>query len=164
MISSFEFLEGCVKAEFDSTYPLHLNGIISQEEFQQSIRNINRTLSSNKIASIIVYIIGTLGILAGSICLLVARATSRSSRYNNNLLIPGIILSLIGVFFVSIRICMLCSKRVSKTQQAVAKESMKYSTRSPISCSWRLNTTSIWDRGFVYRNNQPAYNVSIFVS
>ncbi|CAF4636822.1 unnamed protein product, partial [Rotaria magnacalcarata] len=32
---------GCLKAEFDSTYPIHLNGIISQHEFQESIHKIN---------------------------------------------------------------------------------------------------------------------------
>jgi hypothetical protein len=59
---------------------------------------------------------------------------------------------------------MLCSKRVSKTQQAVAKESMKYSTRSPIPCSWRLNIISRRNRGFGYRyDDETTYNVSIAV-
>ncbi|CAF4367476.1 unnamed protein product, partial [Rotaria sordida] len=39
---------GCCKAEFDSTYPVHLNGIISKDEFRKSINKINRIISSNK--------------------------------------------------------------------------------------------------------------------
>ena len=47
------FLAGCLKAEFDSTYPIHLNGIISQDEFRESIHRINRTFPSNKILIIL---------------------------------------------------------------------------------------------------------------
>ncbi len=41
-------LVGCLKLKFDSTYPIHLNGILRQDEFQQSIDNINRTISSRE--------------------------------------------------------------------------------------------------------------------
>ncbi|CAF2884358.1 unnamed protein product [Rotaria sp. Silwood2] len=56
---------GYLKTEFDSTYPIHVNGIISQNEFQNSINNINRKISSNKILIILAIIFGgntTIGI------------------------------------------------------------------------------------------------------
>ncbi|CAF0934981.1 unnamed protein product [Adineta steineri] len=46
-------------------------------------------------------------------------------------------------------------------RQVVAEESVKYSSRLPIPCSWRLNVIQNWNRGFGYRNNQPAYNLVI---
>jgi len=45
-----------MKTEFDSSYPVHLNGIISPEEFQDSIARINSSYDT----SIVTKIIGTI--------------------------------------------------------------------------------------------------------
>jgi hypothetical protein len=111
-------------------------------------------------------VIFVLAIIGGTICTTVAgiNAVNLYPYKFHILLVVGIVLTIVGSLVFSIGMFILHSKRTIKMRQAVAEESMKYSTRSPIPCSWRLNTTSIWNRGFGYRSNQSAYNVSIAVS
>ncbi|CAF4164942.1 unnamed protein product [Adineta steineri] len=49
---------GCCKTEFDSTYQNDLNGVISQNEFQESINKINRRISSTKFIVMFVLVFG----------------------------------------------------------------------------------------------------------
>jgi hypothetical protein len=53
-------------------------------------------------------------------------------------------------------------RRISGVRKAIAEESMKYSSRSPIPCSWRLETTRHYVGGYGNQNNGGlAYQVSI---
>ncbi|CAF3067770.1 unnamed protein product [Rotaria sp. Silwood2] len=50
-------------------------------------------------------------------------------------------------------------------QQAIAEESMKYSSRLPIPRSWTLDTSRVWFQGYGYRhNNQLVYHLFIDIS
>ncbi|CAF3730892.1 unnamed protein product [Rotaria sp. Silwood1] len=133
---------GCLKVEFDSTYPIHLNGIISQYEFQESIKKINR--------GIIFFIIGG--------------TTRINSRYKgfSVLIGVGIAFTTIGSIFFAFGCFAIQSRRIARMRQAIAEESMKYSSRSPIPCSWRLDTSRVWFQGYRYRhNNQLVYHLVI---
>ncbi|CAF3365052.1 unnamed protein product [Rotaria socialis] len=55
---------GCMKHEFDSSYSIRLNGIISQDEYQQSVENINRVARVN-VSSIILTLIICLCVITG---------------------------------------------------------------------------------------------------
>ncbi|UJR20198.1 hypothetical protein I4U23_023330 [Adineta vaga] len=156
--------KGCLKAEFDSTYPVHLNGIISQDEFHQSIQNINRAISSNKTLLIIYMIIFMLGIIGGIICFIVGGVTAiHTARYTFSILMTiGFLLTFAGSLIFSIGMFMIHSKRTTNLRQIVTQESLKYSSRSPVPCSWRLNIVNSWNRGFGYhRNGQSTYNLVI---
>ncbi|CAF1014573.1 unnamed protein product [Rotaria sordida] len=63
---------GCCKIEFDLTYPIHLNGIISKDEFRESINKIYKTFSSYKNIIIAYSIIFALGIVFGMATCIVA--------------------------------------------------------------------------------------------
>jgi hypothetical protein len=124
-------LAGCCKSEFDSTYPIHLNGIISQAEFQESIENINQTGSSRKL-HIFVEVISLLCILCG-IALFIAGGIKAASSHTYRF--PVLVSIGFGVFFLGMIIliigcCIIQSRRTVKMQQAIANESKKYSFRS----------------------------------
>ncbi|CAF1519006.1 unnamed protein product [Adineta ricciae] len=156
--------KGCLKAEFDSTYPVHLNGIINQDEYHQSIQNINRAVSSNKTALIIYSLIFAFGIIGGMICFIIAgvRAINTPHSTFTILISVGFLLTFISSIVFSIGIFLIHSKRTNKLRQIIAQESAKYSSRSPVPCSWRLNIVSTWNRGFAYhRNGQSTYDLII---
>ncbi|CAF3468665.1 unnamed protein product [Rotaria socialis] len=133
---------GCLKAEFDSTYPIHLNGIISQHEFQESINKIN--------AGMIFFIIGG-----------IANVNSREYRFPV-LIGVGIALTTFGSLFFAFGCCAVQWRRVARMRQAITEESMKYSSRSPIPCSWRLNISRTFVGGYgYYNNNHIIYHLVI---
>jgi hypothetical protein len=51
-------------------------------------------------------------------------------------------------------------RRGTQMRRAIANESMKYSTRSPTPCSWRLHATRIRAGGYGRRRNSVIYRVS----
>jgi hypothetical protein len=53
LIFILDILSGCLKGEFDSTYPIQLNGIINQVEYRESIKRINHVFSLTRIYFII---------------------------------------------------------------------------------------------------------------
>jgi hypothetical protein len=130
-----------LKKEFDSTYPVHLNGIISPDEFRESINRINRTIISDK-SLIIFTTVFTLSILGGTICYTFAgiEVVSSPPYVYVTLFIVGTVLSIFLPIFFGIRYCITQSQRAARTRKVIAEESMKYSSRSPIPCSWRLDT------------------------
>jgi hypothetical protein len=66
-----------------------------------------------------------------------------------------------GLVFFAIGCCIVSSKRIAQMRLAVAEESIKYSSRSSIPCSWRLESLILPRRGCSYFNRRsPAYNVS----
>ncbi len=153
------FLAGCLKAEFDSTYPVHLNGIISQDEFQESINKINRTITSNKIL-IILAIVFASSVIGGIIFFIVGGVTTTNSRgYGFPALVGvGIGVTVFGSLFFSIGCCIIQFRRATRIRQAIAEESMKYSSRSPIPCSWRLETTRQYFGGYANHYNSQLIN------
>ena len=125
------------------TYPVHLNGIISQDEYQDSIARINRCISSNKLLIIniitffIAMILGTIFYILGGVT-----ATSSDTHAFSPFFITGIVLTTCGSLLFAIVSVLIQLRRVAQLRKTVAEESMKYSTRSPIPCSWRLETAN----------------------
>ncbi|CAF2750373.1 unnamed protein product [Rotaria sp. Silwood2] len=143
---------GCCKSKFDSTYPIHLNGIISQEDFHESITRINRTISSNKILIFFSIAFG-LCIMGGIIVL--HYLSYEYLKIGIILIISGSILFGIGCYIIKLQ-------HIRRMRHAIAKESIIYSSRSPIPCSWRLDTmTHFVGRYGIYRNNHLAYHLVI---
>ncbi|UJR20190.1 hypothetical protein I4U23_023322 [Adineta vaga] len=155
---------GCTTGEFDSTYPVHLNGIISQTEYQESIHKINQAIHSNKKYFTAMWVFFTLTMVMGTICFLVSGLTAREYIRSSFFILLGL-----GVFFTSIGsavvgigACVLTTRRQAHLRQAVAEESMKYSSRSPIPCSWRLDTSRNLPGFYTNQNNYNlAYNLII---
>jgi hypothetical protein len=135
-------LAGCLKEEFDLTYPVHLNGIINQDEYQTSINRINRTVNSANKNLTILIIVSTLIMIGGITLCAVSPATAGPNK-NLSVIFAVLSVGLVGttlgliLFCISIR---SAYRHVAHLRQAIAEESMKYSSRSPISCSWRLET------------------------
>lgn len=71
----------------------------------------------------------------------------------------GIVSSVFGPICFSIGIYAIYSKRTAKVRQAIAEESIKYSSRSPTPCSWRLDITRYWFESYGYNNNNLLYQV-----
>ena len=158
-----KFSAGCLKAQFDSSYPIHLSGIISQGEFHDSINRINRTTASNT-TPIILALIFSLSIIDGIVCFVIGGVMAADSERVSfpPLLGIGIALSTIGSLFFAFGCCLLHFRRTERVRKAVAEESDKYSMRSPAPCSWRLDITRQHYRGYGnYRRNQLLYYVSI---
>ncbi|CAF1145213.1 unnamed protein product [Rotaria sordida] len=146
---------GCLKAEFDSTYPIHLNGIISQDEFRESIHRINRTIPSNRILIILGIGFG-LFVVGGMICFIVGGVTAVKSHRNGfpPLVGVGIALITLGMMIFTIGCCIVQSQYTKRLRQAIAEESIKYSSRSTTPCSWRLDTSITWFGRYGYHNNR----------
>jgi hypothetical protein len=151
--------------EFDSTYPIHLNGIISRDEFQESINRINHALVSFKTYLIITWVIFALTLGGGITCSVVGGTVAAINNSVTSvfyvLLAVGTGLTTFGSIFFAIGYCIIYSQRLARMRQAVARESVKYSSRSSIPCSWRLDTLTIPIGGYsFYNNRRPGYNVS----
>jgi len=155
-----------MKIEFDSTYPIHLNGIISQNEFQESINKINRTISSNKLLILLGIVFGAC-VIGGMICFIVGGITTANSRTFGfpALVGAGIGMTSLGSLIFGIGCCLIQSRRSTRMRQAIAEESKKYSSKSPTPCSWRLNVAGgLIGTGYAYnRHAQLIYHVSVTV-
>ena len=133
------FLVGCCKTEYDSTYPIQLNGIISPDEFAHSIARINRINTSKKWSIthlsvlVISMVLGTIFIVLGG----VTWSESDKSVSTPFFIAGATVLCLTPITWSIVYIVIEC-RRALHQRQAVAEESMRYSTRSPIPCSWRL--------------------------
>ncbi|CAF0864973.1 unnamed protein product [Adineta steineri] len=137
---------GGFKSEFDSTYLVRLNGIINQNEFEESIYKINNVPAERK-ALLIVGIIFILSITIGLILFIVGGVTAANSSGRRGfpvLIGVAIGITIFGMIFCSIAFRILISRRRDRMRQAVAEESRKYSSRSPIPCSWRLDTKTTY--------------------
>ncbi|CAF0953813.1 unnamed protein product [Adineta steineri] len=148
---------GCMKSEFDSNYPIHLNGIISQEEFRQSISNINGAIGSNKCLAILIIIFVVS--LLGGIALMIAGPLS-ATKTSNVVLRLGVFLGIgmglliFGMICTFVGCCVMQSQRMKRVRQAIVDESAKYSARSSRPSSWRLHTDTIYTGGYSHDNNQ----------
>jgi hypothetical protein len=150
-----DVLAGCCDYSFDSNYPIQLNGIISHDEFEQSIKNINQTISLRKL--IIIFGLIILLVLLAAIGLFVAGGIiAVNSRTHDFPVLVAIGLGLfgLGIVLLFIGACYIPLRRATLVRQAIAEESMKYTTRSPIPCGWRLNAFNTWAR--TSRNRRAA--------
>ncbi|CAF5018602.1 unnamed protein product, partial [Rotaria sp. Silwood1] len=74
----------------------------------------------------------------------------------------GIALTAFEPMFSDFGCCMIQFGRVARIRQAIAEESMKYSSRSPTPCSWRLTTTRYCAGGYGNHNGtQLVYHWSV---
>ncbi|CAF0824708.1 unnamed protein product [Adineta steineri] len=131
---------GFFETGFDPTYPHDLYGIISPDEFQESMNRINHPFLSMKKEFCIICTISLFLVTLG-ICLIIAAQTTTNPNIEI-LLGIGILTANFGLW----PSCFLCSiipcVRDRKLLQAVEKESIKYSCRSPIPCAWRLENST----------------------
>ncbi|UJR06921.1 hypothetical protein I4U23_011210 [Adineta vaga] len=138
----------CCQTRFDSTYPNQLNGIIHPQEFEESLKNINKSVIS--IPLIIICVILPFLCLLGGIALLIVGATSRDPDANKSVLFLAIGGGIAGFGIISliIGICVMQAVQTCRMRKAVAEESTKYSNRSPVPCVWRLDVTTVTVRGY----------------
>ncbi|CAF4597960.1 unnamed protein product, partial [Didymodactylos carnosus] len=131
---------GCMKAEFDNTYPAHLNGIISPEDFQRSITNINRSFSSSKFSKIVV-IFMIVWMIVGLLMFIIGGITTVSSKRRGfpPLVIVGFAMWGAGILLIGFGCMAIQSRRMQRLRKAVANESAKYSSSSR-PASWRIDT------------------------
>ena len=154
------FTAGCCKGEFDSTYPIHLNGIISQGEYQQSIEKINRTIASNGglmmtvILFIVLIVVSMTFFIAGGL----TGVNSRTIGFPP-LIGVGMGLAFVGSFVFIIAIIFVNIRRTARIRQAIAEESAKYSSRSPTPCSWRLETARYFTGTYGNNNSYTTFYV-----
>jgi hypothetical protein len=148
-----------LKGEFDSTYPVRLNGIISQDEFRESINRINHSISSNRILIILIIVFGLM-MIGGIICFIVGGVTASNSVRSgfSPLYGVGIALTALGSIFFVVGCIITQIRRAGQIRQAIAEESMKYSSRSPTPCSWRLETTRHYFGGYGNQHNSQLVN------
>ena len=155
--------EGCCHRQYDSTFPILLNGIITEDEFRQSIDNINRTVASKRpqlLGTVIAAIflgIGVLFFIGGGITM----GISGSTKYLY-LIGVGFALFFVGMIIFTVSFCIAQAKLMSRWQEAIAQESAKYSQRSPIPCSWRLDTTRTNTGHHNTRRVHISYHVSSY--
>ena len=126
--------------EFDSAYPVHLNGIIHPDEFEESINNINRVINLKNTsvrhwmtfyslflaASIVFMIVGIVLVIKSNVAYIALASIG------------------FGLFCSMPFVLMYPATKINKYRkeqlpEAIAKESMKYSSRLPIPCNWRLD-------------------------
>ncbi|CAF1098146.1 unnamed protein product [Adineta steineri] len=153
--------------------PINLNainiprvpGIITPNEFQELIQNINKKLSSKK--TLIILLIPVL-IEIVSIALFVVGAVLSErigSTISRILIYDGIGITILAIICFFIVISFAQSRRPVEMRQAIESESIKYSTRSTKPCSWHLNTTRYYGEMYKgYRQIRVVTSVSIFVS
>ena len=161
LISSISFsLAGCCIAGFDPTFPAQLNGIITPDEFRESIDKINGS-SGSKVPIIIAGLILLVTFIAG-VALFIAggvRAATSGSFGFPVLVGVGMGVILFGMIVSVVVCCIVQVKAANKLQEAIAQESAKYSSRSSKPCSWRLNTTTTTSGSFDHRHTTTTRHV-----
>ena len=148
-------------AEFESAYPIHLSGIISPDEFQQSINNINEAISSRK--SLIIFGIFASIFLFGGFVLFFIGGISSVTDHTSGFPLPvavGIGLFIFGMLGCICGCVFLHEHFNGRMQKAIAHESMKYSARLPIPCSWRLDARTTWVPRYGSNATTTTYRVS----
>ncbi len=90
---------------------------------------------------------------------------SKSASQSNFIILLGTGVGVMGFasIFFPIGWCIIRMRRTTQMRKAIAEESKKYSTRSPTSCTWRLNVTTM-RTGYSSRNVIYFYRVSSTVT
>jgi amino acid transporter len=150
---------GCCETKFDSTYPLSLKGIINQDEFEKSIEKINRTVSASEILKLLIIIL-IIGIVITILSFITGGRTLGYEYRISSLVRAGISVGLFAFIVFIIGLLIVRIQIIARMQEAIAEESMKYSSQSSISCTWRLEATK--DHLGEYGNHtQFMYYVSL---
>jgi hypothetical protein len=124
--------------QFNTVYPNSLNVIINENEYQQSISNINRVAKSPSYYITICFlftvipIIGTLGMIYSALSF----SNPDDVTY---ILIFGVLILIVGP---AITYGVLSLKQNTRLRKVINAESEKYATRLPISCTWQLEEVS----------------------
>lgn len=136
--------------EFDSTYPIQFNGIINQDKYCASISKINRSASTKTLNILSLTYLSS--IIIAIIVLIVGKVVLKNyDRFFFIVMLVFIVGSLIMIIVSAI----FQRRRMARIRQAIAEESMKYSSRSPIPCCWRLGTSKKYYRGYGNHHNSP---------
>lgn len=124
-----------MKTELDLQYPNNLNGIISPEEFEKSIYKINDAINSHRKTLGFLRIFLSVSIIIG-VAFIVISSMIRKTKDGASLFLPlsisGIVITAVGAILYGITFCIIQIKRTKRMRQVIAKESIKYSSRSPI--------------------------------
>ena len=150
------FVAECCKYEFDTTYPVHLNGIISQEEFVRSIEKINRTFASGRKLVFLPLFVFLAFIVIIAIAIVRVKSDINGDNFATVPIIIGVCFGL--VFLMIILLAVLQCRRMAQLRQVIAEESARYSSRST-PCSWRLETTTFYTGSFGNRKTETTYHV-----
>jgi hypothetical protein len=126
---------------FESTYPFFLlRGIISRDEYEQSIGTINNRQSSWG---------HSCNICTACLCMPIASLIAIIGLVSTQLIFQWFFCAVgFGLFFISfLWFTLECSavdaEYVKLLSEAIARESAKYSIRSPICCIWEFKTSTI---------------------
>ena len=131
--------------QYGTEFPTTLYGVITPEEFNQSITNINlahRTTFSEKVF----LAIGPLCFLVGAIILILLVVPS----IRENALIPiavvGGVLAVVAILLANaIRICIVNHRRDIRVRNALANESMRCTRNLKMPFTWRFEQTYVTD-------------------
>lgn len=127
---NFKILGNYYRSEFDCDYPNRLNGIIRRDEFEKSIANINKIITSThriiwgfiilrfSIGGFIMFVVGTTQI-------------SNSKIQKFALLGVGISVFFLGILSTIFGCCIAELTWARRVRPAIDNESKQYSTRSP---------------------------------
>ena len=136
-------LGGCCKRKFDSTYPIHLNGIISENDFRESIEKINNAIPPSPLDTFSAVVPLLCCAVAPVLCVYGVMAASFSPQAPYFAVI-GVGAGCIVCWALSCLFIYKIDKRDSiRLRKAIADESKKCTDRSATPCSWRLSTTRI---------------------
>ncbi|CAF1563057.1 unnamed protein product, partial [Rotaria sordida] len=131
-------------------------------DFRQSINNINHRISSNKILIILAIAYGLI-IAPGIVFFIVGGITNTNSDKHGFPILVGIAIALTRIESIVFGsgYCLIQSRCVARLRQAIAEESIKYSSKSSIACSWRLDISRTWfgTYGYHHYNNQLVYHI-----
>ncbi|CAF4291647.1 unnamed protein product [Rotaria sordida] len=134
--------------------------------FRQSTNNINHQISSNKILIILAIAYGLI-IAPGIAFFIVGEITNINSDRHGFLILVGIAIALTRIESIVFGsgCCLIQSRYVARLRQAIAEESIQYSSKSPIACSWRLDISRTWFGiyGYHHYNNQLVYHIRISI-
>ncbi|CAF1412755.1 unnamed protein product [Adineta ricciae] len=152
----------CCKREFDPTFPIQLNGIIRQDEYQQSIETINQAFGSRLIL-LIVYILFVLCLLLSIILIIVGAitASNSSSKKINAIAAVGIALFIVSFILLVVSLCVVREVQKSRLRKAVANESGKYCARKPTPVFLRLKISRVAIGGGRRRGSKLVYHLII---
>jgi len=124
------------------------------------MNRINHPILSKKKKFKVICMIFLFLVMCGICFIIAAKTTSNpDSTLQENLLCVGILLVHLGIWPSCIACFRIKFQRDRKLLQAVAKESMKYSCRSPTPCGWRLESST----NMTNRNGNDFSHVSIIV-
>jgi hypothetical protein len=104
-----------------------------------------------------------LSVIGGMLLLIVGGVTAANYPYYGfpPLIGVGMGLFICGFFIFIFGLVTIQFRRAARMRQAIAEESMKYSSRSLTPCSWRLETTGHYYGGYGNNNAQVLNHVSV---